>query len=514
MADTGVIPDANVRTHLTFMRPSSQSVGADPDQPDYVSSDCEDMNRRSWLCRTFAEGTPAIETSLDTLLPKYTNEDDEDYRLRKKFASFRNFYAQACSSILGKMFAQPPQLKSDVPEVIAQELEDADLNGNHWTVVARSLTEAALNEGLSWIMVDFQNVRDVAGVDAENLTLEDEKKLGLRPYWVVIPQHQVLGVEYSYHGGIYRLTQFRYWTLINRKSGKFGEEWVTQIRVVEPGSIAVYELGTKKKRGKFQWEVVDLIVSTLNEVPVIPLNLNPKSRFTAVPPLENLAYMNLEHFQIRSDQRRSLSVASFPVLVSSGVQSTNTVKIGPMTSINFEDASAKMEWCESNGVHLKAGADELNKLECDMRTFGLSFENPQMYATATGRNIDASDAIAPIQFWAILLKDVLELALALQARWKKLPSGGSVDVNTSFLKNMLTVEGLKLLVEALKEGAISRGGFLQRMKEYGLLSDDFDVDSDLKDAIKDAEERAKLKAKEAPPKPAPGAEPPPPQQAT
>lgn len=494
MADTGLLPDQKSRTYLTFMRPASQVRGTDPDSPDYASDDTEMMRDRSWLCRVFAEGVPAVQDNVKSLLPQYTNEEEEDYKMRISFSSFRNYYSQACGSILGKVFAQPPQLKDDVPTSIADELEDADMNGNHWTVCARSLMECALNEGMSWLIVDYVSVPPE---NVGSLTLAEEKALGLRPYWVVVPQHRVLGIEYEYSNGVFKLTQFRYRESVREKSGKFGEKCVEQIRVISPSESVVY-VQTENGREKGKWTIKQggVSINTLGMVPAIPLNLCARSRYTATPPLENLAYMNLEHFQIRSDQRRALAVASFPILVSTGVQSQSVVKIGPMTSINLEDPQADMKWVESDGVHLKAGAEELHKLESDMRTFGLSFENPQMYATATGRNIDASDAIAPIQFWAILLKDVLEQALRIHATWKKLPEGGSVDVNTSFLKNMLSIEGLKLLLEALKEGALSPEGFLQRMKEYGLLSDDFDPKKDMEAAI--AAIKKKMKAMPVP----------------
>jgi hypothetical protein len=224
---------------------------------------------------------------------------------------------------------------------------------------------------------------------------------------------------------------------------------------------------------------------------VVHLNLKKRGQYLATPLLENLAYMSIEHFQVRSDQRRALAVASFPILASFGVEkSSGPVRIGPMTSLAFEDHQAKITWVESQGVHLKAGRQELIDLETQMRTFGLSFENPQMYATATGRNIDASDAVAPIIRWAFRMRDAVNTALWFHAKWRKVREGGTVDVNTTFLRNMITVEGLKLLLEALKAGKMTPKAFLERMKDYGLLSDDFDVESEVGDVEAAAEKAA------------------------
>jgi len=466
-----------------------------PSDPSFVSASSDYMRRRSKLCRDLRGGTMEMTKpgNLAIYLPKYEGESDEDYNERVQFASLRNFYAQAVSSILGKMFAQPPKLNDDVPSIIQEDLNDADLNGNHWTIVAEKLVDPALDEGLSWLLIDYHAVDNKRIGD---LSLADEKALGVRPYWVVVPQSRVLGVRYQQRNGIYIVTQFRYWEVVTKDDGDFGEVYVERIRVIEPNRIRVFERNQNNEWIQIPGEDGDR-VNTLGMVPVVPLNLNETSQFEATPPLENLAYMNLEHFQIRSDQRRALAVASFPILAQRGVDvKAGAAHIGPMTSIAFEDENADMWWVESMGVHLLAGDRELLRLESQMRTFGLAFENPQMYATATGRNIDASDAIAPIQRWAFRLRDAINFALYYHAQWRKLSDGGTINVNTSFLRNQLTVESLKLLVEALKLGKLTPEAFLNRMKDYGILGDEFDVteeiDTQLEEAVRQAKEKIAL----------------------
>lgn len=479
------IPDLPPTT-LTFMGPR-RDYKVSPDDPSFVSAASDYMRRRSKLCRDLRGGTAEMikPGNVEEYLPQYEGETTEDYKDRIGFASLRNFYAQAVSTILGKMFAQPPKLNDDVPDPLKEDLKDADLNGNDWTIVAEKLVDPALDEGISWLMVDYHDVPS-----AGNLSLADEARLGVRPYWIVIPQSNVLGVRYSFTNGIFQISQFRYWTCITEDQGEFGEYYKEQIRVVEPHRIRIFE---RDETNKWVQTADGDKPNTLGEVPICPLNLKEDgNHYNALPPLEDLAYMNLEHFQIRSDQRRALSVASFPILAQYGVDvKAGSVKIGPMSSVAFEDEKAKMEWVESQGIHLLAGDRELMRLEGHMRTFGLSFENPQMYATATGRNIDASDAIAPIQRWAFRLRDTINYALYFHAKWRKIKDGGTVNVNTSFLKNSLTVEGLKLLVEALKIGKITPEAFLERMKDYGILGDDFDVTAEVDEQLKQAVKAAK-----------------------
>lgn len=467
---------------LTFMNPINRVREQNGDSPAYVTDECDYMYRRSQLCRDLRAGFPTMIAKAAQYLPQYEGESDPDWEARVQLASLRNFYAQAVNSILGKMFAQPPKLNSDVPEAIVKDLRDADLNGNDWTVVAEELVNYALDEGVAWLVIDYHTVPEAG---SREFTLAEEQAMGVRPYWVVVPQHRVLGVDATFHNNVYTVNQFRFATSVKKKDGRFGQKCVEQIRVIEPHQFTTFE---KSEEGA-EWVEQPATVNTLGMVAVIGLSFDKRGQFLAFPPLENLAYMNLEHFQIRSDQRRSLSVASFPILAQYGVDAkSGTVRIGPMTSIAFEDPNAKMQWVESQGVHLLAGDRELQRLESHMRTFGLSFENPGMYATATGRNIDASDSIAPIQRWAFRLRDCLNSALWYMAKWRKMAEGGTVNVNTSFLKNHITVEELKLLVEALKEGALTKESFLSRMQDYGLLSNDLDPQQEADALIKEAQQ--------------------------
>lgn len=465
---------------------TSAYTDTDPNSPTYESYECFMMRKRSEICRDLRQGTSHIKSCASDYLPQYENEEDEDYKNRLKFASFYNFYNKAASSLLGKVFSKSPTLTDTVPQVIQGHCKDADLNGNDWTIVAEQFFSHAMDEGISWLLVDFHSKED----PEVELTLEQETELGVRPYWVVIPQHRVLGVDYAKNGEVYTITMFRYWATERIRDGEFGHKYVNRVYVYEPNRIRIFEENPDSKNKNEKWFLHKDQPITLGLVPATPLNLNPTGAFEALPPMEDLAEMNIEHFQIRSDQRRALSVASFPLLGVFGAKLDNAPRIGPMQAFTFENEKATMRWIESQGAHLRAGALELEVLEDKIRNFALSFESPGMYATATAVNVDTSDAVAPIIRWAYRLRDAMAQVLYYHAKWMKLGDGGAVDVDTSFIKSILTIEALKILVEALKEGSITKEGFLTRLKEYGLLGDRFDVKGEVEKLDKQAEEDA------------------------
>lgn len=477
------------------------STDTDPNSPTYESFECFSMRKRSEVCRDMRMGTKHVKSRAETYLPRYENEDQADYENRIKFASFYNFYNKAASSLLGKVFSKSPTLTDTVPEIIKTQCKDADLNGNDWTIVAEQYFSHAMDEGISWLLVDFHSKEN----PEVELTMEQERELGVRPYWVVIPQHRVLGVDYAKNGEVYTITMFRYWASERIRDGEFGHKYVNRVYVYEPNRIRIFEENPDSKNKDEKWFLYKDQPITLGLVPATPLNLNPTGAFEALPPLEDLAEMNIEHFQIRSDQRRALSVASFPLLGVFGAKIDSQPRIGPMQAFTFESEKANMKWIESQGAHLRAGALELDVLEDKIRNFALSFESPGMYATATAVNVDSTDAVAPIIRWAYRLRDAMAQVLYYHAKWLKLPDGGVVDVDTSFIKSILTIEALKILVEALKEGSITKEGFLSRLKEYGILSDRFDVKGEVdkldEQAAKAAQEALALAAAKPDPSP-------------
>lgn len=457
---------------LTFMsKPSSAGLG-DTNSPGFETEECLRMRQRSAVCRDLRQGTQHMKSRLGAYIPRYEFESEQDYANRLALSSFRNFYGKAAASIVGKIFSKPPALGNDVPERIKEECENADLNGNDWTIVAENYFNHALDEGISWMLVDYHNVEN-----AGDLTIEQEEELGVRPYWVTIPQHRVLGVDYEKNGNVYTITMFRYWAWEKVRSGAYGYEYVFRVYVYTPYAVHVFERqddGNSDAKD-VQYTEVSVRNNTLGMVPVVELNLDQVGPFEAKPPLEDLAEMNIEHLQIRSDQRRALAVMSWPVLAIMGATVDSKPNMGPMQAYVFEDPKANMKWVESTGVHLAAGRTEIKDLEDAIRNFALSFETPGMYATATAVNVDASDAVAPIIRWAYRMRDALAQVLHFHAKWLRLNSGGSVNVDTSFIKSMLTLEALKVLLEAYKEGSLTRETFLTRLQEYGLLSDKFDA---------------------------------------
>lgn len=443
--------------------------------PSFKIQDYLVMEQRWTLPTALMGGTPAMHEQGELYLPKHPNEEIPHWKSRLARTVLRNFFRRTIEAMTAKVFAKPIQLESDVPPVIAGQMENIDLTGRHLNVFSRDVFTSALSTGITHVLVDYPPV-------TEGATLDDERKAGVRPYAVHVTAEQLIGWRYIQEGGKWILTQIRIREVLKKPDGEFGEAEYTQVRVIERDKWRTYQQPSQKDA---QWAVTDEGKMTLGHIPLSTFYTNRTNFMTAMPPLEDLAYMNLEHYQVRSDQRTSLSVASFPILAASGFTPNpdakgTEIEFGPMKMLTMTNPEGKFYYVESQGAHLEQGRQEIVDLEDAMRQYALQFEMKKPgNQTATGRALDSAESHSQLEAWALQYGDFVENILLDFAAWQKLAEGGSVKMNTDFGLSMQDSADVEALYKARLAGEITRKTYLEELKRRGLLSDDFDIDKEI-----------------------------------
>ena len=117
--------------------------------------------------------------------------------------------------------------------------------------------------------------------------------------------------------------------------GQFGEKVFDQVRVIEPGSYRVfrkkeqieemYDVSDGSSAGSFEagsadkdYKQVEFGSFSLGEIPLVTIYSGKTDNLVSKPPLLDIAYLNLAHFQRQADLIHSLHVASQPMLVMEG----------------------------------------------------------------------------------------------------------------------------------------------------------------------------------------------------
>lgn len=451
-----------------------------------TSSAYKVMEPRWALSDALLGGTETMRATGKTLLPQHPSESNTNYNNRLERATLLNVYEDTLNTLSGKPFAEDIGLGDDMPPAVMDICEDVDLQGNAIHAFGRDWFRMAWAKGFAHVLVD--QPAPPATVDAEGnavvRTLDDDRKEGVRPYWVLIRPENVLAAYGRSVNGREVLEHVRIQEETIERVG-YDEVCVKRIRVLEPGR---WELWEEKKgvNNKSEWSMVNEGQTGLDQIPLRTFYAGKKEGLMRCkPPLTDLAHLNITHWQSSSDQRNVLTVARFPILAGKGIEEGSKIEVGPN---NFLTSTEGGEWyyVEHTGAAIEAGRKDLEDLENQMAMYGAEFLRKKSGGeTATARALDSAENDSELGASAKAFKDVLEEVLQLTADWMNLETGGSVTL-TSIDEEPAGAEAptLDALAKARASRDISRVTYVGELKRRGVLSEDFDADED-EDAMAD-----------------------------
>ena len=194
---------------------------------------------------------------------------------------------------------------------------------------------------------------------------------------------------------------------------------------------------------------------------------------TARPPLLDMAWLNLAHWQSASDQRHILHIARVPLLFGRNLQVPETgLDIGPNRLILSDDPSADLRFVEHSGAAIEAGRQDLRDLEEErMAILGLDLiARRPGHMTATAKAIDAAQRM-PLTSLITVLQQGLQEMLIAAARWYGLDAAaaGALRLSQShLLPDDSSARIASWLLAAHQAGAISLDEFRTEARRYGL----------------------------------------------
>lgn len=429
------------------------------------------------LPRTLMGGTKAMRKAGIYYLPQEIKETTEAYQARLKRSTLFNGFRKTVKDMTGKVFAKPVVLEDDVPKQIEGYAENIDLAGRHLNVFARDVFFDTMQTGIGYIFTDKPAAATQGSGRNGEVTRADEA--GARPYLCYVKAEDMLGWLSETINGVVTLTQVRIREVATVKSGDYAEESIEQIRVLRPGSWEIWRKSTDDQT-KNQWVKFDEGTTSLTKIAIAPVYINRTAFMCGAPPLEDLADLNVAHWQSQSDQRNILHVARVPILFGSGFSEQDTIAVGASQMVRTTDANAKLQYVEHTGKAIDSGDKDLQNLELQMQAMGLQLliDGPGGQ-TATGEMRDESKENSPLAMMARALGDALELSLGFMAEYDGLgeDKGGSVIVNQDYGVEAGHTD-LQQLLAARVAGEISRETFWEEMQRRNFLSDSFDPETE------------------------------------
>jgi hypothetical protein len=434
-------------------------------------------------------GTPAMRKAGKTYLPQWPGESDEAYKARKDTATLFPAFPRTVEVLAGKPFSKPVTLTDDVPARIKDWCDtDIDLQGRNLHAFAASLSEEALSHGITGILVDYPKATGVR-------TKAEENAAGIRPYWVHIHAGNILGWRSRRINGAEVFTQLRLLEQVIEDDGEFGEKMVEQVRVLTPGAWATYRESEKPdpKTNKPEWILHEEGVTTLDVIPFVPIYGRRTGFMTAVPPLLELAHMNVEHWQSKSDQQTILHVARVPILFGKQLGEAPVV-VGAGSMVSSDNEHGDLKYVEHSGLAIEAGRLSLLDLEDRMRQVGAELLVIKPGKTTVAQTVAENEAgMCALQRLIEDVEDGIDAALDLTAKWIKEAKGGNVQIFKDFGVATLAEASIDLLRDMNVDGTFSDESLFNEAKRRGYISPETTWD-DEKKRIKANVKKAELGA--------------------
>ena len=419
---TYAIP-GQIRTKIV----TSTSVGG-VDSPFTRTRAVLDMMKGWEIMKAVTEGTEYLRENSEAFLPLEPREDYTAYMARVNRAVFSPFTQRLIRAATGLVLRKPITLTGD-PYWTEMFKMDVDGCGSDLDEYARRILMCSLTYGQSHILVDYP-------APSGAVSLAEERQQNRRPYWIEVDPNNLYGWRLDRESNYGNLIQARIAEKAVLPDGDFGEKVFEQIRVIEPGKYRVfrktdqidemYDLADNSYAGEFdaqttgeEYKEVESGEFSLGEIPLVTIYSGKTENLVSKPPLLDIAYLNLAHFQRQADLIHSLHVASQPMLVMEGYDDqTKDVAI----SVNYAMATQpgnKVYYVEPASSAFDAQSAEIKELQMQMATLGISTLSQQKFVaeSADARRLDRVDTNSMLAMVSMELEQKLQKAFNFSAQY-------------------------------------------------------------------------------------------------
>lgn len=436
------------------------------------------MGPRWFKMDTLLTGTEGMRAAGEDMAPRHEHESQANYDERIAGNVLFNMVDLTLRTWVGRPFSNQIQFSEDFAPHLVPLMDDVDLDGNKLDVFARRWFRDGVAKAFSHVLVEFPRVP----IDVPR-TLADDEKMNIRPYLVHIMPEQVIFALATRVDGKETLTHVRIAEEVVSLQG--WEEVVTQqIRVLEmdyanigteeePDFVPKVRVDIHQQDEKDNWVIVESWFMDIDFIPLVTFYADRQGFMMGRSPLDDLADLNIRHWQSMSDQISILTVARFPMLAcSGGDDEEGRLVIGPKEWLYTPDPTARFYYVEHKGAAIEAGRKDLADLEKRMQSYGAEFtkERPDR-ESASARALDTMEATSPLQDVTYRFNDAMNTALWMMSAWMRREHAGKATVPTEFTSP--EAMELQTLYNSWMEGALTTEEYLKELQRRGVLSEEF-----------------------------------------
>ena len=416
-------------------------------------------------------------------------EPENAYRARLDRSTYTPIYRDSIRSYAGLLSRF--QIIDAPPSMEASD-DNVDLQGSSMQSFLTRVDEMTLRDGGSFIMVDMMP-------ENGNRNFFDQLNDDRHPYFISIKRCDVINWQVSYDRGREMVERVTVRQLRSKASGegKFGSTVEPIYYVLTPGKVEVYRL-VKSDASRWSNLKVDEINTTLPIVPLVWYGATTTRFAQGDLPMDGLADLSIQHFQMRSDLCELLHKCAMPVPVRKGATIGPDGKpapliLGPNTAVDLSAEGGDFSFAEPTGKSLERHQQEISHIEQLMDRSSLNFLYGANVKTATEASLRASQVASSVSALTRNKSAAFSVLMRLWAFYageqSSITDESGLAINDSLMSKPLEASEMAQLVNLYSNGLMSKKTVLDELQRGGVLDPDLIVEDEIDRIQEDREEK-------------------------
>lgn len=409
--------------------PTSAATPA-PKAPDvtFVRDEVRELIDKWQMIRDCLDGSFAVKAKRDLYLamPNASDQSAENkdrFEMRLKRAVFYNVTARTHKGLVGQVFAKDPS--TELPATLEPFIADVDGSGIALDQQSKKALATILAHGTAGLLVDYPS--KTSPDDAPAVTTRAELLSGnVRPTLCLYEPWNITNWRTKVIGSKVVLSLVVLLESYLSEDDGFKPEFAVQYRVLrleEETNDYTVAIWRKSDDGWFEFSkfaVTDAKGQPMKEIPFVPIGAESNELMTSLPPLLDMALLNLAHYNNSADNEDSIWMVGAPTFVFSGLTSNwvndimkGGVRIGASSGVLLPvGGGAEILQADPNTL-AKEGMEHKEK---QMKALGAKLvEDKAVQRTATEAGMDEASETSVLTSAAVNVSTAYTAALRFAA---------------------------------------------------------------------------------------------------
>ena len=383
----------------------------------------------------------------------------------------------------------------DAPPSMEANDDNVDLQGSSMQSFMTQVDEMVLRDGGAFVMVDMMP-------ESAPSNFFDQMNDGRHPYFISVKRADVINWQVSYERGMETVERVtvRQLRALPDPEGGYGNVVEPIYYVLTPGKVETYRV-VKSDVSRWTNQKIDEISTTLPIVPLVWYGATTSRFAQGNLPMDGLADLSIQHFQMRSDLSELLHKCAMPVPVRKGAPIGPDGKpapliLGPNTAVDLPAEGGDFEFAEPSGKSLERHQQEIRHIEELMDRSSLNFLYGANVKTATEASLRASTVASSV---AALVRNKMAMFSVVMRLWAwyageqdTITDESGLAINDSLISKPIEASEMAQLVNLYTNELMSRRTVLDELQRGGVLDPDLVIEEELARIEEEHQEKQEL----------------------